>query len=278
MVRVILAIVILTLCFVAGAMIIYVINRIRKKNNKKPWLPVVSFLSTIGLGLLIMLTVSFIYLSFYYHADAETAEYLVSDEAVEVKKIAHGYLFDGAGTDTAMIFYPGGKVQTESYAPMLHHLAEDGIDVFLMDMPFHMAIFGKNRADEVFSRYSYENWYISGHSLGAMVAADYASEHPGELKGLVLLAGYPIKRQPWDMELLSIYGTRDTCMDPDLYEKTKEEWPENGSEYVIEGGNHAQYGNYGSQRGDSEAGISAEEQQNLTVERIEELIHGSLAA
>ena len=42
---------------------------------------------------------------------------------------------------------------------------------------------------------------------------------------------------------------------------------EDGS-FVIEGGNHAQFGNYGPQEGDGTAGITAEEQQDETVRLI----------
>ena len=40
----------------------------------------------------------------------------------------------------------------------------------------------------------------------------------------------------------------------------------------IEGGNHAQFGNYGPQEGDLPATISAEEQQAQTVEAISDFI------
>ena len=40
----------------------------------------------------------------------------------------------------------------------------------------------------------------------------------------------------------------------------------------ISGGNHAGFGNYGAQRGDGEAAISAEEQQEQTVDLILESI------
>ena len=40
----------------------------------------------------------------------------------------------------------------------------------------------------------------------------------------------------------------------------------------IEGGNHAQFGNYGPQKGDLPATISAEEQQAQTVIAIEEFL------
>lgn len=41
---------------------------------------------------------------------------------------------------------------------------------------------------------------------------------------------------------------------------------------VIEGGNHAQFGNYGKQKGDSDAMISSEEQQDMAVEAIKEFL------
>ena len=40
----------------------------------------------------------------------------------------------------------------------------------------------------------------------------------------------------------------------------------------IQGGNHAQFGNYGPQKGDAPATISAEEQQARTVEAVAEFI------
>lgn len=41
---------------------------------------------------------------------------------------------------------------------------------------------------------------------------------------------------------------------------------------AVEGGNHAQFGNYGKQRGDAEATISREEQQDITVEAINKFL------
>jgi len=42
--------------------------------------------------------------------------------------------------------------------------------------------------------------------------------------------------------------------------------PQNTRYVKIEGGNHAQFGWYGSQRGDNEARITREEQQRIVVE------------
>ena len=46
----------------------------------------------------------------------------------------------------------------------------------------------------------------------------------------------------------------------------------NMTEYVIDGGNHAQFGYYGKQPGDNAAGITPENQQNQTVTKILEFI------
>ena len=74
---------------------------------------------------------------------------------VSVEKFDKGWFFDGAGEEKALIFYPGAKVATEAYAPLMYQLAESGIDCFLVDMPFHMAFFGMNRAEEIMQEYNY---------------------------------------------------------------------------------------------------------------------------
>ena len=51
-------------------------------------------------------------------------------------------------------------------------------------------------------------------------------------------------------------------------EEGKQYLPAGNELYELAGGNHAQFGNYGPQRGDGEATISAEEQQKKTVELI----------
>ncbi len=49
--------------------------------------------------------------------------------------------------------------------------------------------------------------------------------------------------------------------------------PKDAQELVIEGGNHAQFGSYGEQKGDGKAFISAEEQREETAEAIVSLLN-----
>ena len=237
--------------------------------RKKGFRRTTGFFLGLGFALLLMLGVSLGYLGIYYHADASAA---VSSENVEMQSIDGGWFFDGPGEAQALIFYPGAKVETLAYAPLMTALAEEGVDCFLADMPFRMAIFGSNTADRFLNAYSYESWTAAGHSMGGLVISSYAADHADRIENLILLAAYPGQAIPDGLSLCSIYGTKDGCLNREVYEESREYWPESAAEFVIDGGNHAQYAAYGPQSGDMDGDISREEQQKRTVEIILEQI------
>ncbi len=226
------------------------------------------FWTITALILLALIAAFFAYTASYARADQSALDALGSDQTVSVSQTEYGYLFDGPSTDSALIFYPGGKVDERAYAQLLRQIAAHGIDVCLVKMPFHLAVFGMNRADQVMETESYQTWYIGGHSLGGAMAANYAAGHASSLRGLILLAAYPTKPLSDDLSLLSIYGTEDGVLQMKAYENGKQYWPSDAQELAIAGGNHAQFGNYGPQSGDGAAKISAAEQQKETVEHI----------
>ena len=82
------------------------------------------------------------------------------------------------------------------------------------------------------------------------------------------MASYPTKEIPDEVPVLSIYGSEDQVLNMKSYEESRDLWSAQIKEVVVEGGNHAQYGNYGEQKGDGEALISAEEQKRVVVENI----------
>ena len=209
-----------------------------------------------------------IYTGNYYHADSFAQGALEPDGAVSVTQTRRGWFFDGPSGDDALIFYPGAKVEETAYAPLLHLVAAEGMDVFLVKMPFHLAVFGKNRADDLIPEYDYDHWYIGGHSLGGAMAADYAAGHGSQLSGVILLAAYPTKPLDEGLTVTTIYGSGDGVLNMTRLEKSGKYLPEGSRTFVIEGGNHAQFGNYGEQDGDGEASISAEEQQRQAAQLI----------
>lgn len=127
-------------------------------------------------------------------------------------------------------------------------------------MPLRMAFFSVNRAATVTGDYDYARWYVGGHSLGGAVAAICASKHPDAFAGVVLCAAYPTKPLDDSLTVLSIYGSEDGILNRRRLEEGWQYTTQEMEEYVITGGNHAQFGSYGPQRGDGDAAISAEEQ------------------
>ena len=166
---------------------------------------------------------------------------------------------------TGFILYPGGHVDYRSYAPIAQEIASHGYRVSIVRMPLSLAVFGIDRADEVISAYpDMRYWVIGGHSLGGSMAASYARSHSDTVQGVVFWASYPATSDDLsitDLKGLSTYGSNDQILDKDTFNSTLDLLPHGTIMQVIEGGNHAQFGNYGLQPGDGTATISAADQQ-----------------
>lgn len=213
------------------------------------------------------------YINDYYKSDVTMQQYFQDDSIVAMEETEYGLYMDGPGNESALIFYPGAKVEYTAYVPLLYQLAEKGVDIFLIKMPCNLAFFGQNKADDVIKKYEYEKWYLGGHSLGGAMAAYYAAEHPDDLEGLIFLAAYSTKDlQEDDFSVISLYGSEDGVLNMDKMEESRAYMPANYTEICIEGGNHAQFGDYGEQKGDGTASISRQEQQNQTVEAVTKMI------
>lgn len=74
------------------------------------------------------------------------------------------------------------------------------------------------------------------------------------------------------MLLLSIYGSKDGVLNMDSFVKSRKYYPENYLEHIIDGGNHAAFGDYGTQKGDGKASTSAEDQTKETVKVVVDAI------
>ena len=224
----------------------------------------------IVLGIIAALVIASVaYIGTYYHVQNRAAA-LESTDQVSVEEVKYGYFFDGPGADTALIFYPGAKVEDLAYAGLLKQLAENGIDCYLVHMPGNLAFFGMNRADQIMETYSYDHWYLAGHSLGGAMAAVYADKNSEKLDGLIFLAAYSTKDlSDTDLKVLSIYGSNDMVVNMDKVIEGQQLMPSAYKEFCVAGGNHAGYGDYGVQKGDGEATISAQEQQQVTAAEIE---------
>ena len=228
-----------------------------------------------GLSVLIFTTGFLVYLLPYQKAEGTPV--LMLEGKAEVKEERHGKTSDIAckapeKSDTAIIFYPGAKVEETAYAPLLHQLAENDMDVCLVKMPLRFAFLGINKAEPIIQKGGYVHYYMGGHSLGGAMAAEYAADHSDMVEGLIHLASYSTKELDESMMEMVIYGTEDRIVNKKNIEAGRRMAPDRYYEYTIEGGNHAQFGNYGDQAGDGPASISASEQQSEAIRMITDTI------
>ena len=223
----------------------------------------IALITLVSLALLLT-AVFYIYVADYYRADNVAIAVMQSEASISVKdKLI--ILSPTTPSDTALIFYPGAKVEYFAYLPILEKITQtSGINCILLEMPFNMAIFDSNAAQGVIEQFpDIQNWYIGGHSMGGAMASDYASKNPDKVKGLILLGAYIYGDYPVE-NTLTVYGSFNSSV------REKINYTENI--LVIEGGNHAQFGNYGKQKGDHDASISRKEQQDIAVEAINDFL------
>ena len=170
---------------------------------------------------------------------------------------------------TGLIIYPGGRVDYRSYAPTARAVAEQGYLAVIVPMPFNLAVFGSGRANGVIAAHpEITRWAVGGHSLGGAMSAAFIHGNPEAVDGLALWAAYPAGNNSLadrDTVATSISASNDGLATPDKIEVSRSLLPPDTTWVVIEGGNHAGFGYYGSQGGDGEATISRAEQQAQTV-------------
>lgn len=220
------------------------------------------------LGLIVILAVGFFfYVNDYYRADETTLAVLELDR---VTLQQNGDIYFTANDlpdheeDDLVIFYPGGKVEEQAYLPLAKRISDVGINVVVVKMPFRLAVFGINKADNYLGKTAgIDDYYLMGHSLGGAMASYYSSNNQDSVSGLILLGAYLYGDYPEEKQV-TIYGENDGGITENIdYEKNI---------YEIPGGNHAAFGYYGAQKGDGELEITREEQQNIAVSYIREFI------
>jgi dienelactone hydrolase len=177
--------------------------------------------------------------------------------------------------DIGVLFYPGGAVAPEAYTQMLAGIAQKGYTVCTVKMPLDLAVFDAKKGLKYLDKFAgVRRWIIVGHSLGGAMAGDVIESDSDKFKGLVFLAAYPNKSlKDIAIPTLSIYGSNDKVADQSKI-KDEAKYPNAARFIEISGGNHAQFGTYGAQKGDGDASISANEQHKQTQNAVLGLLVG----
>jgi hypothetical protein len=172
--------------------------------------------------------------------------------------------------EKGLIFYPGGLVEPSAYAPVMHRIAEEGVLVIIVPMPLNLAILNPSAANPVIDSYPYiSTWILAGHSLGGATAAIFAETNPTKIDAIAFWDSYPpnsVDLFDTAISALSIFGTKNNVPNTENFNDKRYLLPEDTIFMAIEGASHAQFGDYGPQRGDVVASISLSEQHERVTE------------
>lgn len=176
-----------------------------------------------------------------------------------------------AGTrDVGLVWVAGCLVSSQAYAPLAHAAASRGYPVVVYGLPWLCAPLAAHRARvdadlrRLLATAEPSRWVLGGHSKGAVFVSQIAATPPTSLRG-VIIAG---STHPRDVDLsgsplaiTKILATLDGIAPMATSQSRTALLPATVHWRLIEGGNHSQFGWYGTQLGDGTATISREQQQ-----------------
>jgi pimeloyl-ACP methyl ester carboxylesterase len=246
-----------------------------------------TMLVVLGVVLILLSGLFTVYVADFSRATPAALSALNSDSVVKVTSVKSGYVFVpvGEAQPIGLVVYPGGKVDEKAYAPLCRSLAEAGYPVALVRMPFHLAVFGIGLgADGIRDLESAmmasgkpipTRFVAAGHSLGGVMAARFALMDVGQVVGVALWAAYSDQDlKPAALPATVIYGSEDKVLDLEAVAKAAGNLPAGTVTTVLDGGNHAGFGDYGAQSGDGTATITKEAQRAAVVEAMKSFLAG----
>lgn len=227
-------------------------------------------LKRIGIVFLVIFLVIYIALNMYAETSYESLDEMDTTieeldlSAIEILESNTSITYTVENPKMNIIFVPGGLVHPDSYSYLATMLALNGYNVTISKAKFNLAIFQPNKPNRYIDE-DLEN-VIIGHSLGGVVASMAASGND-DIDKVILMGSYAIKDLN-DKDTLILSAEYDIAMDQEKFNEALEYVNEDTTFFTIEGGNHAQFGWYGEQKGDGTAEISTITQQNIVVTQI----------
>lgn len=201
-----------------------------------------------------------------------------SSEAVFVEE-SEAYIAFKPSVDTSgvgFLFYPGALVDPDAYVPLVHQVASAGYEAVIVKVPYRLDTMEWQR-ETIFSntlaqlQEGGKEWVLAGHSRGARRALEFVSAFENQLSGLILIGTSHPREQDHSrlqVPVMKVYASNDGLASPAEVEQYRPNLPPQTQLVRIEGGNHAQFGWYGSQLGDDKATISREDQQAQLLEAV----------
>ncbi|MGD9910643.1 MAG: alpha/beta hydrolase [Candidatus Izemoplasmatales bacterium] len=227
-------------------------------------------LLSIVILIAVLFAALFIYSSNPYQPlEAMTAQIeTLNTDSITIEEKSNSITYTVPNPSANILFIPGGLVNPHSYDYLNIQLALAGYNVTVYKPPFDLAILSPNAASR-FLKDDMDN-IIIGHSLGGVVASMIASKSD-LISKVILLGSYPIK-DITDKQVLILTAEFDLGMDQTKFDESLQYVNDNAIVFDIIGGNHAQFGWYGPQKGDGEADITTLDQQDIVIAKIIDFI------
>ncbi len=187
---------------------------------------------------------------------------------------------DSEITQEGILFVPGGLVDPHAYIKTFEPFVEENnMNVVILKVRGNLAIQNIKQVHRVAKEFSDTDWFLAGHSLGGTVGAMSVECNPEDYLGLILMGSYAsVDISDWDRFVYVTRGSEDKLatiedisknyknIPPPLLTASTEsaqDFRNIGFSYYdeIEGGNHAQFGHYGHQKGDGEPVLTSAEQK-----------------
>lgn len=200
---------------------------------------------------------------------------LEGDTAVRVERTTEALALEPATPRrAALLFFSGGGVHADAYVPLLRPLADSGYRVVIVRLPWRLApleshkVAAVRRAMQVIEEAdSATRWVVAGHSLGGALSARVAPVAPRGVRAIVLIGTTHPRRDDLSgvaLPMVKVVASEDGVASPAVSEANRHLLPSGTRWVTIAGGNHSQFGHYGSQLFDGRATISREHQQEQT--------------
>jgi pimeloyl-ACP methyl ester carboxylesterase len=205
-----------------------------------------------------------------YRADRSATLEVFRNGDIAVTAVDEGILMAPVGDDidlsanpTGLIFVPGARVDPYAYLYQLSGVVEQyGVTVLITEPTLNLAFFDLRSVDDFTTAApEVERWFVGGHSLGGVRACLMTPD--ADIAGLILFGSYCANDlSDSGLPVLSVGGERDLLSDTATIADAAPLLPDDAAFVVIEGANHAAFGDYGPQSGDGERTITSEQMRD----------------
>ena len=234
-----------------------------------------------ALGALLLVIVGFLlWANSPYQAEREATLEVFRNGGIQVAAVDEGILMTPIADSIALpespaglVFIPGARVDAYAYLYQLSGIVEEqGVTMLITEPALNLAFFDTRELDDVTTAApDVERWFVGGHSLGGVRACMMAAD--SEAEGLVLLGSYCANDlSESGLTVLSIAAENDGLTELDTIAESAALLPDTARFEIIEGANHAAFGDYGPQSGDGERSITSEQMREQLTALLVELL------